>query len=271
MHPPANPLEQPRDTALWDRFRTHFDLRMPNLAPETLTTVADTFSRLPYENLTKIVRWDAVREPAAARRGPSQVLDDFQQHGAGGTCFALTATVLHLLRAAGWEAAPILADRRYGADTHCGLLVRVQDIDCLLDPGYLINRPVPLLHNSPTQSIVTPFNQLELVAAGARRWDLVTTSAGNRRVRLTYKTTPASEHDFLAAWNASFGWDMMHYPVLTRVDRDTQTYLRGLHLQRRTRTGVSHEEIASNELAATIVREFGLALSLVEQALRVVG
>jgi arylamine N-acetyltransferase len=271
MRPDAHPLEPPRDTALSDRFRSHFDLRAEDLTPESLASIADAFSRIPYENLTKILRWNAVREPAAARRGPSQVLDDFQEHGAGGTCFALTATLLHLLRAAGWEAAPILADRRYGADTHCALLVRLHDIWCLLDPGYLINRPVPLSNDGPTQSIATPFNQLELAAAGAERWDLFTASAGNRRLRLTYKTTPASEHDFLAAWNASFGWDMMRYPVLTRVDRDTQTYLRDLHLQRRTRTGVSHEEVAPHALAATIEREFGLSHSLVEQALRVLG
>src|SRR5204863_234100 len=55
-----------------------------------------------------------------ARRTPAEVLADHHALGAGGTCFALTATMLHLVRALGFPAEPILADRRYGADTHSG-------------------------------------------------------------------------------------------------------------------------------------------------------
>lgn len=277
--PSDSPLEPPRDAAVWERFRTRFGLARNDTSLSALVAVSAAFASVPYENLTKIVRWAACGNPLAARRGPGQVLDDFHRYGAGGTCFALTAALLHLLRAAGWEADPILADRRYGANTHCALLARLEGTAYLLDPGYLILQPVPLRDDGRSQRIFTSFNHLEFAPSGGcqsggslsggNRWDLFTHEAACRRLRLTYKTAAAAEHEFLAAWDASFSWEMMQYPVLTRVDEAGQTYLRGTHLQRRTQQGVHHAEIPLEKLAATIVGEFGLAAEVVDQALRV--
>src|ERR1700722_19167084 len=82
---------------------------------ELLGEVAQAFARLPFENLTKIIKDAEAGRVEEARRAPAEVLADHWTLGAGGTCFALTATMLHLVRALGWQAQPILADRRYGA------------------------------------------------------------------------------------------------------------------------------------------------------------
>src|SRR5579862_4890429 len=96
----------------------------PSRAPiELLTDVASAFSRLPFENLTKIIKDAEAGRVEEARRTPGEVLEDHWTLGTGGTCFALTSTMLHLVRALGFQAEPILADRSYGADTHSAFLV----------------------------------------------------------------------------------------------------------------------------------------------------
>src|ERR1022692_1792165 len=110
------------------------DIALPSV--ERLTAVARAFSRLPFENLTKIIKDAEAGRVEEARRTPGEVLADHAALGAGGTCFALTATLLYLVRALGFAAEPILADRRYGADTHSALLVWLAGKPHLLDPGY---------------------------------------------------------------------------------------------------------------------------------------
>lgn len=81
--------------------------------------------------------------------------------GIGGSCFSLTAALLHLLRSLGWPAVPLLADRRYGQNTHCALVVWIEDRPHLVDPGYLIVDPIPLDLKRSTQ-VATAFNELIL-------------------------------------------------------------------------------------------------------------
>lgn len=134
-------------TARLAAFRRHFGLSASRAGPaREVRDVARAFARIPYENLTKILAVARAGGAAGAppRRGPATVLAEHVAFGAGGTCFSLTALLLDLLRAAGHEAVPVLADRRYGPDTHCAVLVTLDGDPHLLDPGYLITDPVPL-------------------------------------------------------------------------------------------------------------------------------
>src|SRR5262249_12827325 len=150
-----------------------------------------------------------------ARRGPDEVLADHAAFGTGGTCFSLTATMLHLVRALGFEAEPILADRRYGADTHCAMLVWLDAVPHLLDPGYLIVRPLAIPKSGEVRLTMPAIDVVLAAKDGGERIDLLTgivagvgtpTPAPNResgvgvptpataslgfKYRLTYKTTP---------------------------------------------------------------------------------
>ncbi|MHB8971334.1 MAG: arylamine N-acetyltransferase [Pirellulaceae bacterium] len=267
--PNLQPLAPPRDRELLDAFCGRNSLDSPVGIQQQLTDLVRAFSGVPYENLTKIAKRAARKEPAAARRGPQEVLQEFHRWGTGGTCFSLTAALLHLVRALGVEAEPILADRRYGADTHCALIVWIARQPHLLDPGYLIVDPIPLRSTGGQLVVATRFNQLELVPRGTDQLDLHTVQQGGRRFRLTFKTTPADTEQFLRAWDASFAWEMMTYPVLTRVTEHGQLYLRGRHLQTRLRDEVRHADIVESELVATIVRTFGIAAEVVQRALDV--
>ena len=91
-----NPLAPPQDRQLLDQFHAQCGLGTERDPSAQLAVLARAFAAVPYENLTKIIKYAEFRVPAAARRAPSEVLRDFQCAGAGGTCFSLTAALLHV-------------------------------------------------------------------------------------------------------------------------------------------------------------------------------
>jgi arylamine N-acetyltransferase len=264
-----SPLTPPSDRSVLDAFVQHFGLPPDGPPLVQLRGVVSAFAELPYENLTKIIKSDACGSPSRARRYPAEVVGDHVAAGTGGTCFSLTAALLHLVRALGWRAEPVLADRRYGANTHCALLVWAGDRPHLIDPGFLILDPIPLDAARETH-VPTAFNELVLTPqAGGQRVELATVGHGRRTYRLTFRTAPADEGEFLQAWDASFDWDMMHYPVLTRVRGGRQLYLQGRRLQTRSREAVDRQEIAPDALPHQIAAAFGLDSRIVARALAV--
>ena len=63
---------------------------MPGRTGDTLTRILVSFARIPYENISKLIKlsetggeWDRFRLPA-------EVWEDFRRNNLGGTCFSLT-------------------------------------------------------------------------------------------------------------------------------------------------------------------------------------
>ncbi len=257
-----DPLARPRDDSVLQEFLGQFGI------VRSLNAVAAAFARLPYENLTKIIKKEECGNPARARRCPQEVISDHLALGTGGTCFSLTAALLHLVRSLGYEAEPILADRRYGRNTHCALLIWIRDMPHLLDPGYLIVDPIPLTDSA--RRLKTGFNDIVVVRAQENdRLELHTVENGLQTCRLTYKVQPVDATEFLKAWDESFGWDMMRYPLLTRSERNRQVYMRGNHLQVRTLVDVERRQISADELIVRIAAEFRIAPSVAARALSI--
>jgi arylamine N-acetyltransferase len=265
-----HPLQPPEaDSPLLRRFlaANHID---PAQSPLTvLSQVATAFAGLPFENLTKILKEAQAGRAEEARRFPAEVLAEHWALGTGGTCFALTATLLYLVRALGWPAEPLLADRHYGPDTHSALLVWIDGRPHLLDPGYLIVRPLPL-PSVEALHVPTPFNELILKPqGGGARVELHTLQQGNSTYRLTFKAEPAEVGDFLRAWDISFDADMMRYPVLSRIANGQQFYLQKNHLLIRGRTVTQRREVPADDLVEDIACRFSIAPQIAARALEV--
>jgi arylamine N-acetyltransferase len=263
---PLDPPEKSSETL--PLFLSHFGIQATRGEADLLHQVSLAFSRFPYENLTKVLKKAREGSAESSRRWPQEVVADHVAHGAGGTCFSLTAALLHLLRALGFRAEPLLADRHYGADTHCALSVWFGGVPHLLDLGFLIVRPVPLASGGEAR-VATGFNEVVLTPREGAKLDLETVQDGKRVLRLTFKTAPADPGAFLRAWDASFDWDMMRYPLLTRIAEGSQLYLHQTRLQVRTRDGASSREVPPEELAARIAEDFGLDPAIVAHALEV--
>jgi arylamine N-acetyltransferase len=262
-----HPLSPPADSALLAAFSRHFALTPTYRSVDALSELAGRFATLPYENLSKVIRFADAGNSDAARELPADILESHFQWGTGGTCFSLTATLLHLVRSLGFEAEPVLADRPYGSNTHCALLVYIDENPHLLDPGFLIVRPVRLPKERTV--IETPFNSVALTPShGGEKLELATLEASGWKKRLTLKTAPVDAGSFLKAWDASYSWDMMHYPVLTRVVGQEQVYCRGLFHQRRSGLIVERQEIAPERFIDQIAGEFGIAREVISRAVK---
>ena len=263
-----HPLLPPEpDSPLLRQFLRAHGINETQPSLNLLSDVARAFSRLPYENLTKIIKSNEAGCIEKARRTPAEVLADHWALGTGGTCFALTAAMLYLVRALGFRAEPILADRRYGADTHCAFLVWIDGTPHLVDPGYLIVKPMPIPTTGEIR-IATPYNQLILRAQdGGAKVELHTLQEKKSTHRLTFKPTPVDAGGFLRAWDQSFDADMMHYPVLSRVVGNQQIYLQKKHLLIRGTDATRTAEVAPDQLIDEIARQFQIAPAVVAKAL----
>ena len=241
----------------------HIDGRLP---PRRLFyAAARAFSRIPYENITKIIRRAETGGDETARRSPGEVVADHILWGAGGTCFSLTSALCHLARRMGFEAEYLLADRGYGRNTHSALCVWIDGEPYLSDPGFLIADPVPLSLSGPME-IASGGERITLVPDG-NRVSLFTERGGKSVHRLTYKTAPADAGEFSEAWDASFHWEMMRYPLLARAGSSGRIYLRGSMFQVSNNGSVNRVKIPEDELAAKITGEFGIHSELVARAL----
>lgn len=250
-------------------FMGRFGIQPGASTRQLLESVVTAFASLPYENLTKIIKRAESGNPEKARRYPEEVIGNHITWGAGGTCFSLTYALLHLVRSLGWKAECILADRRYGQDTHCALLVWIDGAPHLMDPGFLVVRPVPL-SEAPGQEIETEFNRLVLAPdQSPDRISLSTVKGGVRTCRLTYKTSPVDAGEFFKAWDASFNWEMMRYPLLTRTAGTRHIYLRGSRLQISGDDAVEKREISGEDLVARIAAEFHMDPSVVGRAVSI--
>jgi arylamine N-acetyltransferase len=250
------------------QFMAHFGISPDRSKLGLLSEVASAFSRLPYENLTKIIKLEVSGSPAKSRRGPAEVIGNHISWGAGGTCFSLTSALMHLVRSLGWEAEYLLADRPYGQDTHCALLVWIDGRPHLLDPGFLIVKPIAI-SGECRQEIATCFNRIVLAPAGNEKISLSTFREGKETRRLTYKTQPVDSGQFLKAWDASFGWEMMRYPLLTRVTGAGQIYLNGTRLQINRTDSAERGHVSSGDLISRISAQFGINPSVVERAISI--
>jgi len=247
------------------KFLNHFHIDALLPPRRLFFAIMRAFSRIPYENITKIIRRAEADCDEKARRSPDEVIDDHIRWGAGGTCFSLTATLCRLTRGLGFEAEYLSADRGYGQNTHSALLVRIDDEPYLVDPGFLIMEPVPFSLTEPRE-ITSGGERLTLIPE-EKGISLFTTRGGKRVHRLTYKAAPVGESEFYSAWNASFHWEMMRYPLLARVGDSGRIYLRGSMFQVSNNDSVNRVIIPEDELASKISVEFGIHPALVTRAL----
>ena len=120
--------------------------------------------------------------------------------------------------------------------------------------------------------VPTAFNEIVLAPqAGGEKLDLYTIQKGNRTYRLTFKADPVDDAAFLKAWEASFDWEMMRYPVLTRVRGGEQIYLQGERYQVRTLNDVTRQQMSNPDVVEKIRAEFGVGEVVARRAFEVLA
>jgi hypothetical protein len=261
-----------RDNEIISRLLNKFGIDPLQHRDLLINRVAEVFKTVPFENLTKIIKADSVVSAASAMRHPDEMLGDYLKWGTGGTCFSLTASVVAVFDSLGIEAYPVLADRHYGPNTHCGLMI-VQPGGgvLLLDPGYLLFAPVQIPKEQPL-FFDTGFNRVELHPVnGGTRLELYTSVRGNRKLRLTFKLEPVSDAAFGKAWEQSFAFEMMTYTVLTRTVNGCHQYLQGNILATRDSQRTQRLTLTPEKQVEFYTASAGMDKTIVTRALEIVN
>jgi len=206
-------------------------LRLVGIAPlrpdlAYLTKLARAFSRLPYENFTKIVRAEEVEDPNERPRMPDLVLTEHLEMGAGGTCFSLTRFFRTVLEFAGFKADVAMCDRSYGPNTHCALIVPLGSERFLVDPGYLMDEPLAVPREGESVQMGDAW-AIRLRRLGlTSQLILITERDGRSRIRYRLRDVPCSDDRFRELWIDSFDWAMMRHLTASKRIGEEQLFMR---------------------------------------------
>ena len=233
---------------------------------DLLEEVARVFSRLPYENLTKLIRKHREHGGPSRFRLPSDVVGEHLGQGAGGTCFSLSCLFGVSLAALGVSSYPVLAQMRSRRAMHCGLVVPLGDERFLLDPGYLVFRPLRLQPTGRTEGVA---GAGKVALIGEREGDAYHLESGGRW-RYSFRDRPMTVEAFLKLWDESFNWPMMNNIHLSRAVEGGFLYARGHKVRRNLRGETSNENIRPRHTEA-LEEYFQISRSLAEEALRIVA
>lgn len=190
-----------------------------------VTKILAHFSKLPYENLSKIIKLNHNWKSKHFRL-PDEVFSDHERFKLGGTCFSLTFLLKTILDYAGYDSHILMADMRSGKNTHCALTLKQDDKEYLLDPGYLLSRPLEMSASSMSNHVSLVHNEDD------DRYSLWTPGGGQKKLRYSFTKTPTGMSDFQKHWDKSFHWMTMHGICLSKRDKNGFVYLHNHYLKR---------------------------------------
>lgn len=246
-------------------FRAFYGIGIRTPGVAALEEILSFFSRLPYENLSKVIKYRHHLEGTEKIRLPGEVVEDHARHRLGGTCFSLTFFLKSILVEHGYVCYPVMADMRWGKNVHCAMIVSMEDRKYLVDPGYLLNRPMEIADDKP-RLYKTEVAGVELVRGRHGTYDLYTFDRRQAKWRYRFRDRPVPPEEFLDHWLASFSWNSMHGLCLTKVEKDRMVYVHKTHMRETTFEGKRNINIR-NDVHGAIHRSFGIPEELVEEAL----
>ena len=244
-----------------DIFCDHFAIRSGRRERDVVAEVGEALSRLPYENLTKLIKKQRFPRGPERRRLPDEVMADHLSLGSGGTCFALIRLAGDVLSRLDVQWWPVLCDTPHRPANHCATVVSSGGREFLLDPGYLLFEPVPL----DGGELFGHGKQLLLKAVSTDVVELWT--FGTLRYRL--HRAPTSPEVFDSAWDASFDWTMMRGAHLCVPQGDGYAYMHNRTLCLRGGAERDNVSLRGRE-ALELNRRFGLDGSVVREAFSIV-
>jgi arylamine N-acetyltransferase len=249
-------------------FERHYNIpprRQPGRA--LLREILRGFSHLPYENLSKIIKFHRYGENEAQRlRLPEEVMEDHLRLRLGGTCFSLTFCLQSILLHYGFPGYIVMGDMKAGRNIHCAIVVMQDGVKYLVDPGYLLHRPMALDPNRP-RLYHTELTGVELRCDWQTgTYEVFTFNRQEMKWRYRFADRPVAPDEFLRHWQASFHRNSMNGLCLTRAAENGLIFIHKDFMRLTTLDSKRNVSIKNN-YHATIQQLFGIAPEYVEQAL----
>jgi len=126
------------------KFQKYFSLNPKKPSLPFLKEILFHFLKLPYENISKIIKSENCRQLEEKIRLPEEIISAHIENHLGGTCYSLTFFLNTILTANGFVCYPITAHMKNRKNVHTALVVLLDKKKFLVDPGYLFNEPIPL-------------------------------------------------------------------------------------------------------------------------------
>ena len=247
------------------QFMDFYQLKNQSPGEKFLIKILESFANLPYENISKIIKWNEKFEENHLRL-PDEVISEHVDFHFGGTCFSLTFYLQTILSQNGFSCYPVTADMRAGKNIHCALIVILNNQKYLVDPGYLLNRPMLIdhsklrLYRSEQSGVELQFDSQD------NTFSLFTFNHEGKKWRYSFADVPVSPEKFLKYWKESFHRNSMHGICLTKVKKDGLIYIHKNFMRETDLSGKKNYNIRTN-YHETIQTIFGIKQELVEKAL----
>jgi len=247
-------------------FLTNGVWQAPRPSLEHIAELSRHFARLPYENLSKIIRLNQYPDYPPLRL-PDVLLDEFQRQHLGGTCYALTFFLTTILQFHGYDARPVTAEMNRGKDVHSAVIINFKNQRYLLDPGYLIHQPLPL-SRMQSHRLDYPYLSVELVPVPeSGDFSVFTYRKGRRTWRYRFSSQPLDWSTFAERWRKSFELPARSGLVLTRGTPTGMVYIHNDYL-RLTEVAKVYKARDVKAVEKTIAVLFGIPMAILEEARR---
>jgi arylamine N-acetyltransferase len=250
------------------RFLDRYALSQNTAHLHFLAQIAKAYSKLPYENVTKILKDTRSSSSQEKLRRTEELLEDHLRWNTGGTCFSLCNALQDILRECGFDPFIAMADMHYGINIHCVVIVQLGCTKYLLDPGYLLHEPVPLPQTQIEYQTV--MNIVLLENEGNDIYSLSTKENGIQKWRYRLRARPVSQEEFERHWIHSFSLNSMEHILLTRRNASGRLYYRKNRIELVQPQQRFQQKITIDD-TAILANMFGLPADLILQAQRVLA
>jgi len=252
------------------RFLNYNNIKSATPALSCLEELLTHYADLPYENISKIVKLHNDFTSPGRLRLPEEIMDDFERYHLGGTCFSLTFFLQSILTVQGFQCYPVIASMRNRPNAHCAMIVLLDRKKYLIDPGYLLTKPMEC-HKDHPRVYRTPHSGVELIFnRNNEHFFLRTFDRQQSKWRYYFRDDPVPPDLFLSYWYESFYKSTMHDICLTRIRNDGLVYMHKDLLQITTFDGKQKEKVKQN-YHAIVHKIFGIDPQFVEQAMAAIN
>ena len=243
-----------------ERFR--FEGTKPSL--EHIAEVSRFFSRLPYENISKILKSEQAVGASRLRLPDELTHDHFAWH-LGGTCFSLTYFLNGIYTLLGYKTQPLICHLNWGENTHSAVAIQFAGSRYLVDPGYMIFRPLPLRKSNVEARISSETGLSLRFDEDNGEYAVYTYRKGQFVRRYRFMDTPVSWEQFASYWENSFQLPGMDDLTLTRVEGNEMIFVQGDYVKITSPESV--KKIRENNQAERVIKDrFRIPIEKLEEA-----
>lgn len=231
------------------KFLEHYKIEPATPDFILLSKILNVFSYIPYENISKIIKSSENKSVYESLRLPDLLIEEHILHGLGGTCFSLTFLLKQILDYSGFTNNIYLADRKYGVNTHCCILVEMKTGLFLADAGYLIFSPKLMPRENDSISnfsygkynfkAIKTENSIDIYSVFKKSYKNIEKSYEKYedycKFRYSIKLQAVSNDIFFDAWEESFKLDMMNHIIVNKYCGDNHIYVKDFILHENTK------------------------------------